>query len=282
MNILTFDIEDWWVYDTYSDEDPKKYYSRLNKYLDEILENLNDTNTKATFFCLGKVAEKYPEVIKKIVNENHHIGCHSYSHEFITNLTPEDFLEDTRKAIDFIEQISGVKVDSYRAPSFSLTQSNIWAFEILYECGIRYDSSIFPASRRFGGFPGFESEVPCIISINGVELKEFPLPMARFLAKKINYSGGGYFRLLPYRLIKTLMSNSYYNMTYFHLYNFDKEQKRHFKSFNGESAIIRYFKNYYGLNSAYSKFERLTSDFSFMSLMQADKFITWDKKVILK
>ena len=137
MNILTFDIEDWWVYEQYNNEDKKKYLPRLNAYLNKILDLLDETGYRATFFCLGAVANTNPKVIRMISEKKHHIGCHSYNHRFLGHASPEEVAEDTRRALDTIENITGEKVLAYRAPAFSVMKKNLWIFEILAENGIK-------------------------------------------------------------------------------------------------------------------------------------------------
>lgn len=281
MKILTFDIEEWWSYDQYSIGKKEDYLPRLNKYLYNILDELDQKGFQATFFCLGEVAEKHPKVIKDIAERGHDIGCHSFSHRFFGDATYKEFFDDTVMALDIIENIIGRKVLSYRAPAFSITEKNKWALEVLIENGIEYDCSIFPAKRSFGGFPSFDQKDPTLINIQGKTIKEFPMSVTSFLGKELAYSGGGYFRLFPYYLLKSIMSNNDYVMTYFHLSDFDKEQPRKYESFNGESALSRYFKKYYGLNSSFSKFEKLLSDFKFVSIQQAEKEIKWNDVPII-
>ena len=276
MNILTFDIEDWWVYDYYSIGKKEDYLPRLNTYLNQILDILEEKDILATFFCLGEVALHYPTIIKDIAKRGHDIGCHSFGHHFFENATPKEFSDDTYKALDTIQNIIGKKVLSYRAPAFSITEKNNWAFEILIENGIEYDCSIFPAKRDFGGYSSFHQKGPSLINYKGSFIKEFPISISSIFGKEIVYSGGGYFRLFPYPFIKSIMNKSDYVMTYFHIKDFDKEQKRIYSSFNGASASMRYLKNYLGLKGNYSKFRKLISDFDFVSVEQAAKLIDWD------
>tara|TARA_X000001036_G_C20662168_1_gene799347 strand:+ start:1349 stop:2197 length:849 start_codon:yes stop_codon:yes gene_type:complete len=275
MKILSFDIEEWWSYDYYDIGLKKDYLPRLNSYLSQILDKLEESNIRATFFCLGAVADKYPQVIRKIHDRGHHIGCHSFSHKFWTDATYKDFENDTKKALDILQNITGSKINAYRAPAFSVTPKNTWIFEILLNLGIKYDCSVFPASRSFGGFPNF-CKSPVNISVNGGVIKEFPISIENIFGKELTYAGGGYFRLLPYYLISKYMKKNNYSMTYFHLSDFDKKQKKRFASLHNENAFLRYFKNYYGLNSAFSKFNRIVDDFDFISVEQADKKIHWD------
>lgn len=283
MNILTFDIEDWWVYDHYSLGNAQDYLPRLDRYLSEILDLLDKRNFKATFFCLGLVAHQYPEVIKKIAVRGHHIGCHSYSHRFLADLNPQQFAEDTKLAIDVLEDIIGVTVNSYRAPAFSISKDHKWAFEILADNGIKYDCSIYPSTRSFGGFPSFQENKPTVIQYNNSVIREFPMSLTKIVGKEIAYSGGGYFRLMPYSMIKKIVNQSNYTITYFHIKDFDANQiKKGSLLALKESFIVRYFKDYYGIKSAYTKFQKFMNDFEFVSLDQASKMIDWGKVLVIK
>jgi len=266
MNILSIDLEEWFTY-KYLSED-KKSQKRLEEYLDVILGLIEIEEIKATFFVLGSIARTHPSIIEKIANCGHEIGCHSDVHKWLTDFSPNQFEEDTKRAISSIENVTGKKVKSYRAPAFSITPSNKWAFEILKQYGIEYDCSIFPAGRDFGGFDNYEKDVPSIVSYNGIEMKELPMGIATILNKKIAYSGGGYFRLLPYSTIKKIISSRDYNMTYFHLRDFDVQQKR--------KMNLRYFKNYYGINGSMDKFKILINDFEFINVENAARIIDWD------
>jgi polysaccharide deacetylase family protein (PEP-CTERM system associated) len=269
MNILTFDIEDWWVYGHYKIGDKKDWLPRLNKYLNDILDILDDKKFKATFFCLGIIAEKYPEIIKLIDVRGHQVACHSYEHAFMGEKSREYFYQDTQKAIDAIEQATGKKVTAYRAPAFSITEDNKWAFEVLAELGIEYDCSVYPASRAFGGFQSFKANKPVIIKYNNAVIKEFPMSLTSLFCKEIAYSGGGYFRLLPYSVIKKTMQQSEYTMTYFHIKDFDYQQKIVFST--------RFIQSYYGMKGAFNKLNRLLNDFHFVSLQIAAGAIDWQR-----
>jgi polysaccharide deacetylase family protein (PEP-CTERM system associated) len=283
MNILTFDIEDWWVYNHYAIGNASDYLPRLDRYLNEILDLLDARSIKATFFCLGEVAHNHPGVIKKIASHGHHIGCHSHSHRFLGDLNFKEFEEDTKLAIDSIENAIGIKVDAYRAPAFSITEDRKWAIEILVENGIKYDCSIFPAVRSFGGFPSFTENNPAIIQYNSSVIKEFPMSVTKIMGKEIAYSGGGYFRLMPYWMIKKIINQSEYMITYFHIKDFDvKQVKKGSMLAANESYLVRYFKNYYGIKNAYAKFQRFMSDYDFVSVEQAAKMIDWEKAPTIK
>ncbi|MDR0864337.1 MAG: polysaccharide deacetylase family protein [Candidatus Symbiothrix sp.] len=268
MHILTFDIEDWWIYDFYKVGDKRDYLPRLNKYLNDILDVLDEKEFQATFFCLGIIAREFPEIIKLIDNRGHQIACHSDIHAFLQDKDPEFFYQDTKNAIDSLEQVIGKKVIAYRAPAFSFTEKNKWTFEILYELGIEQDCSIYPAHRSFGGFSSFKEDKPVLIQYNNAIIKEFPMSLTSIAGKEIAYSGGGYFRLLPYSFIKKTMQKNDYVITYFHLRDFDYIQKR--------VDWKRYIQSYYGLKGAYNKFLCLLNDFMFINLKQASETINWN------
>ena len=273
MNILTFDIEEWWHYDVYSTEDKwDSYEPRIDLYLNRVLDELDSRNVKATFFCLGWIARKYPHVIKRIAERGgHEIACHTNKHIFVKDMTPESFNEDLKCALDSIESISGEKIKSFRAPSFTITEKEKWAFEVLCQNGIEYDCSIFPASRSYGGFPDFGESKPTLINYNGSTIKEFPINTGHVLGKKFVFGGGGYFRAFPYWLIKRLMQQSDYNITYLHMRDFDYDQHR-FQYF----TIERTFKSYYGLKGALAKFLSLLNDYDWMSVENAAELIDWN------
>lgn len=195
MNILTFDIEEWYV-EKYYRGDRKEKYKDYDKYLSNILDILDKKSLKATFFCVGKLANDFPHVIRSISERGHEIGCHSNEHLWLTKMTPKQMLIDTRTAIMALEDCSGKNVLSYRAPAFSVCQRNKWALEILAECGIERDSSIYPTHRDFGGYSEFTQTTPSIINIGSVTIKEFPIPLYRIGNNKLAYSGG-VFSILP-------------------------------------------------------------------------------------
>ena len=274
MNILTFDIEDWFhILDhdvTRTANEWKKYPTRIDQNSGKILELLNSKNIKATFFCLGWIAEKYPHIIKRIHDSGHEIGTHSYSHELIYTQTKKEFEADLSKSIKCLEDITGNKVIYYRAPGFSLTRDNPWVIEILEKFGILVDCSIFPSKHSHGGFSLSSQVEPLFISFNGAKVKELPVSSFNLCGKELVFSGGGYFRLFPYWLIRALIRRSSYVMTYFHPRDFDPYQP----IIDGLSWKRR-FKSYYGLSSSFSKFEKLLNEFKFMSIGQAYDEIEW-------
>ena len=277
MNILTFDIEEWTIEKDYHGARKEKY-AEFDRILDHILKLLDENNQSATFFCLGKLAINFPHVIKKIASHRHEIGSHSHAHRWVNKMTPSEFRDDTTSSIKAIEDLIGKKVESFRAPAFSIGESNKWAIEILAECGIKNDASIFPGARDFGGFPSFNEQRPCKIEYNGCSLNEFPIPLYRLplISKDVAYSGGGYFRLLPLSFVKSRLNSNDYNMCYFHigdLLTYKKklmtkdEYEEYFKEPGTlKNRCIRYLKSNVGRGNAMKNLEKLIDLYEYVSI----------------
>lgn len=283
MKILTFDIEDWFhLLDNPETSSPAswgKMPSRVELGVERILTLLSDTGQPATFFCLGWIAEKYPEVIRKIVNNGHHLATHSHTHQLAYDQTRKEFEEDLWRSIDVLQQVTGEKIDTYRAPGFSITLKNLWAFEILDKLGIVTDCSVFPASRAHGGIPEYSVARPSTLQYGNVELNSLPINTSNVLGQNIVYSGGGYFRLLPSWYLRRRFSKDRYIMTYFHPRDFDPNQPM-----VPGLGVLRKFKSYVGLSGAYKKLEVILQENQFMDVNMAVKSINWSDvdKVVLQ
>jgi peptidoglycan-N-acetylglucosamine deacetylase len=281
MHLITIDLEDWFHIlnnsCTKSHAQWEMYENRIHRNTKRIIDALNKQGHKATFFCLGWIAEKYPEVIREIVNHGHEIGSHTHYHQLLYEQKSDEFREDLIASIKTLEDTSGKKVKYFRAPGFSITENNKWVFDILVERGIEIDCSIFPALRAHGGFPTYTYPGPSIIKYNGISIKELPVSYKNVFGIPVIFSGGGYFRLLPYRIIKALTKRSDYVMLYFHPRDFDPDQPM----IPGLSPI-RKFKSYYGLQSAMPKFERWLNDFHCVDITTADKMIDWSSVPVVE
>jgi polysaccharide deacetylase family protein (PEP-CTERM system associated) len=265
MIILSFDVEDWFhILDndsTRTEHEWNKFESRLNYGLDFIFNELEKRNLKATFFCLGWIAKKHPSIIKRINDAGYEVACHSFSHQLVYDLNPQKFLEDTKKAKELLEDLISKEVRIYRAPGFSIRESEKWAFEILFELGFEIDCSIFPSNRGHGGFSSFGYGKACKIKYNSSELIELPININKFITSDYVFSGGGYFRFFPMWLLLKLFKNSEYVMTYFHPRDFDAEQP-----IINELSFLRKFKSYYGLKNSRDKFTKLLDNFHFTDI----------------
>lgn len=274
MNILTFDIEDWFHLlenrSTRREEDWGAFKSRLPETLGRILDLLEEMSVKGTFFVLGWIARKHPDLVRQISAHGHEVASHSDLHQLVYEQVPQSFQKDVERSVGTLEEIVGKKVRAFRAPGFSITPRVPWAFDILADAGIEIDCSIFPARRAHGGFPDFGASEPVLIEAGGRAIKEFPMNTARLLGSPFIFSGGGYFRLFPYGMLRYLMNESNYVMTYFHPRDFDPEQP-----VVPSLGPYRRFKSYYGLRRAFPKLKRLLADFPFVSLYQAEALIPW-------
>jgi polysaccharide deacetylase family protein (PEP-CTERM system associated) len=274
MKILTFDIEEWFhILDnkkTKTISDWSNFDSRIHFGMDLIYDIIEKTEKSATFFVVGWMAEKYPEIIREISDRGFEVGSHTHLHQLAYEQDRKTFYNDVEKSIKTLEDCTGEKVTSFRAPGFSITENNKWAFEVLHDLGITKDSSVFPAGRAHGGLPSYNAAIPSIIEHHGIRLKEFPINTHTILGKPFIFSGGGYFRLLPYKTIKNWTIQSDYVMTYFHPRDFDRGQP-----IVPGLSLTRLFKSYIGIKNCKHKLERWLSDFEFIDLNQADKSINW-------
>ena len=290
MNILTFDIEEWYLEKAYFGAKDSKY-AEYDRLLDELLEKLDSRNLKGTFFCVGKIGSDFPYVVRKIDAAGHEVGCHSSTHQWLNKMTYLEAMEDTHAAVDALEQCIGKKISSYRAPAFSIGSSNKWTFEVLAANGITCDASVFPVSRDFGGFPEFSKMEPTIVKYNGVELHEYPIAKTKVLGKDIAYSGGGYFRFFPFGFIEKEMKSAPYSMTYFHLGDLNpviegvmtkEDYERYFDEPGTTKArYLRYIKTNLGVKGNKSKLFKLIERMEFCSIMEAELQIDWSKAPVL-
>ncbi len=291
MNVLTFDIEEWYIEREYHG-DRIEQYRKFDSLLDRLLDELDELGIKATFFCLGEMARYFPAVVSRINDRGHEIGCHSNRHDWLTKLSRAELAADTEAAICALEDLTGRKVVSYRAPAFSVCKDNAWALEVLASCGIRNDASIFPAARDFGGFPDFAYNEPVTINTGGFTIREFPISPADVIGKKIAFSGGGYFRLFPLGIINRFMRRMDYVMLYFHIGDLSDETKsfmsrteyeEYFKE-NGsfKNRAVRYFKANTGTRGAMDKLGRLLHSHAYCNLAEANSIIDWGSRPVIE
>ena len=266
MKFITFDIEDWFhILDNPETAAPSswdKFESRIDHGVGLILDLMDKHDIKGTFFCLGWIAEKHPHIIKRIDAAGHYIGTHSYYHQLAYEQTEDDYRKDISDSIKILSDLTGKKIDAYRAPGFSIKESNLWTFDVMAEEGIKYDSSVFPANRAHGGLPQFTTDQPCkVITRKGYELIELPMNTASLLGQKFVFSGGGYFRLLPEWYLTKLFKSQDYVMTYFHPRDFDAGQPM----IPGLSGL-RKFKSYTGIKQCEVKLNKVLSSYRWHSL----------------
>lgn len=226
MNILTFDLEDWYqlAHRKLTGELPAPQDALLRQ-TDLLLDLLDRHQTRATFFVLGMVAERYPRLIRRIAEQGHEIASHGHAHLRVSELSRKQFENDVRQSLDIIQDITGKVVRGYRAPEFSINRRTLWALDVLASLGITYDSSIFPIYHPRYGIPRF-SPFPVRYPLpGGLEITELPLATISLAGVRAPVAGGGYFRLLPlWALQRALRRHEVQQLpmtTYFHPYEFD-------------------------------------------------------------
>ena len=270
VNILQIDVEDWYT------DLPRKYWKyyedRIVQNTNKILKILKESNIQATFFIIGYFAERYPELVEKIYNENHEIGSHGYSHAPITQQTPNEFEEDLLKSIKILEKITNDKVLGYRAPFFTLDERTSWAIDIMKKCGLKYDSSIFPVKTHLYGVPDAPL-FPYYISSSNIkknnpngDFLEIPLSVYRIpmIKKNIPIAGGFCLRFFPYKFIsygiKKINKKRYPAVFYIHPWEFDPNHPR-----INTLGWISYYFHYHRLHDTENKFVNLIREFKFTS-----------------
>ncbi|MCZ7393673.1 MAG: XrtA system polysaccharide deacetylase [Candidatus Methanoperedens sp.] len=269
-NILTVDVEDWYMDTDISTWD--LYEDRVVESTNKIIELLNESNIRATFFILGYVAEHFPDLVKRIREENHEIATHGYSHTPITQQTQSEFEEDLIKSVRILEKITGDKVMGYRACQFTVMEETAWAIDVLKRNGLKYDSSVFPIKTHLYGVPDAPLSPYHISSANikkeadpVEEFLEIPLSVYRlpFVHKNIPIAGGFYLRLFPYWFIKYAINRinkeNRYVIFYIHPWELDSDQPR--------VNSLKWY-HYYKLSSTEKKFKKLLKEFRFASIRE--------------
>ncbi len=273
QNAITVDVEDWFQVAVLRHEiDPRdwdKQQSRIIPNICRVLEIFDECQIKATFFVLGWIAERYPEIVLTIKKYGHEIGSHGYGHKIIYENSKEDFVQDLEKSIAILEGITNDQIRHYRAPSFSITRDTMWALEVLAQKGITFDSSIFPIKHDIGGMPNMPRFPFYLRFKDGRVLHEFPLSTLRLWGENVPIAGGGYLRLLPYWFIRNgIRRNNKAGIpviVYFHPWELDPDQPRL------KIGLTSRFRHYSNLEFTEEKIRALLSEFRFTSLGELAK-----------
>lgn len=264
-NLFSVDLEDWFHplnYPGYIKNDEwDNHEKRVQISTGKILDLLDKYNTEATFFVLGWIAEKQPELIQEIKNRGHEIATHGYNHMPVTSMSPDEFKDDFEKSLSYIEKACGVDCKGYRAPRFTITNKTLWALDIIKSFGIEYDSSVFPYNMH----PEYGIDNAPLEPYQIHDgIYEIPMSCAVVMGKRIPCSGGGYFRLYPYSVFKYLSKNVINDGRilnfYLHPWEIDTEHKVPMKMSKKET-----FRHYQNLGKTYSRLEKLFNDFQFTS-----------------
>lgn len=264
-NALTVDFEDWYQGLEIPHTKWESYEDRVKKAGKRVLEVLAKAEARATFFVLGYVAERHPEIVREIAAGGHEVGTHGYSHSFIYRQPRDVFRAEMERAIKFLEDLTGKRVVGHRAPFFSITRDSLWALEVLGELGIRYDSSIFPVlNYRYGieDAPRWPYEV-----IAGEHsLIEFPISTWKVWGRNVPIAGGAYFRIYPYaftrRAFRAVNGAGHPVVFYIHPWELDPDHPR--IPLPRRISLTHYF----NLNKTEDRLRRLLGDFSFAPMSE--------------
>ena len=260
-NALTIDVEDYFQVSAFAPYIARSEWDtrecRIERNVHRILELLAAHDTKATFFTLGWIAERYPELVRHVVREGHEIASHGYGHERASDLSERAFCADIVRAKGILEDLAGVEVAGYRAPSFSIGTANLWAFDCLARAGHRYSSSIYPIHHDHYGMP----DSPRFAYRVKTGLLEVPITTLRMFKRNLPSSGGGYFRLLPYAVSRWMLQRVNADdqqpaVFYFHPWELDAAQPR----IAGIDRKTR-FRHYLNIDRMEGRLQRLLADF---------------------
>jgi polysaccharide deacetylase family protein (PEP-CTERM system associated) len=265
LNAMTVDVEDYFHVQAFAGvvgrTDWERYPSRVERNTLRLLEIFACRQVRGTFFVLGWVAERFPGLVQAILKAGHRIGCHGYAHRLIYEGDEVDFRDDVRRAKQTIENITGIRVISFRAPSYSITAETLWAFEILGEEGFEFDSSIFPVIHDNYGIPDAPRFPYTKLLKCGRKISEFPPSTFRLFGSNVPVAGGGYLRFFPYSL--TAWAIHHLNeterqpaMVYLHPWEIDPDQPRI------SGPWLSRFRHYKNLDSTETKCQKLLDEFS--------------------
>jgi polysaccharide deacetylase family protein (PEP-CTERM system associated) len=262
-NALSVDVEDWFHVGAFenviSREDWRSLECRVERNTDTLLEMFDDAQIKATFFTLGWVAERFPQLLQRIATAGHELANHGSEHDRVFTFTPEQFAADIDRARKAIEDASGALVTGYRAPSFSIDQRTPWAHEVLAEQGYAYSSSVAPVKHDHYGW----AEAPrfAFRPVAGSDLIEIPVTTAVFAGKRLAAGGGGFFRMLPYAFSRWAVrqvnaEDKRPAIIYFHPWEIDPDQPR-----VANAPIKSKLRHYSRLKAMAPKLKQLMHDF---------------------
>jgi len=265
-NIISVDVEEYFhpteLAGCVRQDEWTSLLSLVEPQTHRVLEIFDRHQVKGTFFVLGWVAEHHPALVREIASRGHQIACHSFFHRLVYDLTPSEFREDTRCAVEAIENACGITPKAYRAPSYSITERSLWALDVLVECGFTHDSSIYPIQHDRYGIPGFGRHSRVMTTPSG-SIVEVPIATVQLSGQNVAPVGGGaYLRLLPYRYTaagvrRINVEDQQPACIYFHPWELDPGHPRLAR---GWASRLR---TYAGLGSMEGKIERLLSDFAF-------------------
>ncbi|PWB59467.1 MAG: polysaccharide deacetylase family protein [Nitrosomonadales bacterium] len=262
-NAMTIDVEDYFQVSAFAPHIPRDSWPslscRVEENIDRILTLLDEGGVKATFFTLGWIAERYPAMVRRIVENGHELASHGYAHLRASDQKAGEFLDDITRSKTLLEDIGGQKIQGYRAPSFSIGSKNLWALDLLLQAGYRYSSSIYPIQHDHYGMPDAPRFAFYPRGKDG--LLELPVTTVRLLQRNLPAGGGGYFRFWPYPLSRWFLQRvNKHDMQpgifYFHPWELDPGQPR-----QGGIGMKTRFRHYLNLHRMEGRIKALTRDF---------------------
>lgn len=263
---MTVDVEDYFHVSAFAKvikpADWSQWPTTVERNTRRLLDLFDEAGIKSTFFILGWVAERFPQLIREIHARGHELASHGYSHQLVYKQTPAEFRAETLRSKQLLEDLAQTPIVGYRAASYSITRQSLWAIDILIELGFTWDSSIFPVYHDRYGIPDSPTR-PYRISSDGGELLEFPLTTAKLLGYSMPAAGGGYFRLYPYQLSRWLFKratddNRTPAIFYLHPWEIDAEQPR-----VPDAGLLSNFRHYNNLERCLPRLKNLIAEFPF-------------------
>ncbi len=258
-NILSVDVEEWFhpeaLQHLFPSDGWDKQEERVEGNVDMLLDLFARKQARATFFILGWVASRHPEMVRRISDAGHEIASHGNRHRMLTRLTPESFKSDLAESKKILQDLSGSPVIGFRAPTFSMVKDTFWAWDILLEMGFRYDSSVYPIWHDRYGVPDAPRAKYTALEKNGKKLIEFSMPTIKIAGKNFPFGGGGYLRIFPLWFtryaIKKFNKEGYPAIIYMHPWEFDRTQPRL------KLGFLQSRRHYYNIGKNYDKLTKL-------------------------
>ncbi len=272
VNAFSVDVEDYFQVLNFQRRIPRSEWDgfprRVGSNTRRILDLLDEADVRGTFFCLGWVAEREPDLIREIASRGHEIASHGYSHTPLRSLDSARLGEELRRSKLLLEECSGKAVTGFRAPSFSITRDTLWGLDVLIDEGYRYDSSVFPVRHPDYGIPGADARIHRLRAPSGREIVEFPMTVARWLGRTVPVAGGGYFRLLPFGVTRWGFAQANRSgrpgVFYLHPWEVDPGQP----DLRSCTSRLGAFRHYTGLARTEPRLRRLLAAFRFAPLRE--------------
>lgn len=269
VNAFSVDVEDYFqvaaLASVISMDEWASRELRVERNTGVILDLLAERNIRGTFFVLGWIADRCPALVKRIAAAGHEVASHGYSHQLIYSQTQEVFRQETTRSKHLLEDLTGAPVTGYRAASFSITRQSLWALDVLIDLGFQYDSSVFPIHHDRYGIPDAPPEPHIIRAPSGRGIAEFPMSAATFMGVKVPVSGGGYFRIFPYWLIRAGLKQINEQLQrpftfYLHPWEVDPGQPR------VKVGALSRFRHYTNLDRCEARLRQLLGEFQFSTM----------------